>query len=371
MSIFSYLALSGVCQCSFFPPPLIYIHYCFWAWLRGVRIGFSLGRSQVSYSLSSTFFDYCYRNLGFPQPTPVLRVICIIATAPPPILPVCSYYPSFSFRVFRLSKSRKPTFYTVLSYSTSLAFEEFLLPTEMFQALPYSRGRIKMYLALAILVTSIGASAYPPESIDDHPVAEVRGFRGIALVSEMEYKIFQRSWKIPDTSAVVSVIYYISIVLVGVSIFACSIVGYIDFLRWIGKPPPRWFVWLGGRSRGGWLIKYWKGNLDLPFDSFERGEDDTRERGSRNPASLSQEIGQSSDFEWPNTENNFSGETQPSYDQCEDIQASAVRTRRNPRWADVVQEAEAHRQRHQPLPLLGMAIGPPQISVVNDVEDNR
>lgn len=84
MSIFSYLALSGVCQCSFFPPPLIYIHYCFWAWLRGVRIGFSLGRSQVSYSLSSTFFDYCYRNLGFPQPTPVLRVICIIATAPPP-----------------------------------------------------------------------------------------------------------------------------------------------------------------------------------------------------------------------------------------------------------------------------------------------
>ena len=231
-----------------------------------------------------------------------------------------------------------------------------------------------MYLALAILVTGIGASAYPHEFIDDHPVSEVRGFRETALVSGVEHKIMRRSWKIPDTSAAVSVIYYISIVMVTVSIIACTVVGYIDYLRWIGKPPPRWFVWLGNRCGGKWVTRYWKGNLDLPFDSLERGEDNTREHGNRNPASTSQEIGQPSDTEWPNTENNFSGESQPSCDRCEDIQASAARTRRNPRWADVVQEAEAHRQRHQPVPFLGMAVGSPstkEIPVVHEVEDNR
>lgn len=224
-----------------------------------------------------------------------------------------------------------------------------------------------MYLALAILVTGIGASAYHLEFIEDHPVSGVRGFGGTALVSGMDHKIMQRSWKIPDTSAVVSIIYYISIVLISVAIIACSVVGYIDYLRWIGKSPPRWFVWLCGRCGGRWLTKYWKGNLDLPFDSLERGEDDTRESGSRSHASTSQEIEQSSENEWPNTE---PGGTQPGCDRCEDIEVSAARARRN--WADVVQEA--HRQRHQPLPLLGTAIGPPpikEIPVVNDVEESR
>lgn len=69
------------------------------AWLRDLRIGFSLGRSQVSYSLSSAFLDHCYRNLGFPQPN--TRIACCLhygnSPSLPPVRPVYSYYPSLSF----------------------------------------------------------------------------------------------------------------------------------------------------------------------------------------------------------------------------------------------------------------------------------
>ena len=87
------------------------------AWLRDLRIGFSLGRSQVSYSLSSAFFDHCYRNLGFPQPN--TRIACCLHYSNSPSLPYYQFIlitPVSPFRVLRLPKFRKPSFYAILSY---------------------------------------------------------------------------------------------------------------------------------------------------------------------------------------------------------------------------------------------------------------
>lgn len=187
---------------------------------------------------------------------------------------------------------------------------------------------------------------------------------GLHEPHKASFSVKPRDWKIPDTSAVLSIIYYVSVILISFSVIACSIVGYVDYLRCKDKPPPRWFTWIAAKTGGRWMTRYWSGKTASELGTPEQNEEN-RQHGDWSPGMGLRAAGGPGNTGWLNIDNDVigpEGSNTAAHRGRDGVNRPAqARTRGGPGWVDVIQQAEAHRQRHCPLPPLGMAVGLPTL----------